>query len=606
MRVMEGNISNEFVDDVRSHFDIVQLISEYMPLKKSGRNYFGLCPFHGEKTPSFSVSQDKQIFHCFGCGEGGNVFSFIMKMDGLTFPEAVKDLARRGGLTLPQASQSPGAVRDELTNKRLREAMQWAAKYYQHLLGKPQSLAASQYLEKRGLTPEVIAQFGIGFSNDRWDDVKKLLIKRSYTERELVLAGLLTENEQKMYDRFRNRIMFPIHNQRGEIIAFGGRAIGDALPKYLNSPETPLFEKGKTLYALHLARESIRREKQVIIFEGYMDVIAAHQAGISHAVASLGTSLTEAQARLLRNHAEEVVMIYDADAAGQAATWRGLQILRQAGCLVKVGRLPKNLDPDDFIRRFGGEVFRRDIVGKALLLVDYQLATLADQYDIKKDDDRIRLFDKVCEALIAVENAMEREDYLVKAAAMLKVPADSIREELRKKRQPAAVSRKPLQQSGHREQEQRANTAEKASWQVLTLWARFPALIPPSVNEVMAEDFPPQLVAGYLEAKNRQASFSPSRLLDLLSEEKHRQILSRLLIQEEYEEKIAKKAIDDCIRLLKCVRIASHRKEIELQMAKLDPAASKGEIDELSIKWLELRKLEEATNNPREGGKGVV
>ena len=225
MRVMEGNIPNEFVDDVRSHFDIVQLISEYMPLKKSGRNYFGLCPFHGEKTPSFSVSQDKQIFHCFGCGEGGNVFSFIMKMDGLTFPEAVKDLARRGGLTLPQASQSPGAVRDELTNKRLREAMQWAAKYYQHLLGKPQSLAASQYLEKRGLTPEVIAQFGIGFSNDRWDDVKKLLIKRSYTERELVLAGLLTENEQKMYDRFRNRIMFPIHNQRGEIIAFGGRAI---------------------------------------------------------------------------------------------------------------------------------------------------------------------------------------------------------------------------------------------------------------------------------------------------------------------------------------------------------------------------------------------
>lgn len=601
---MEGNISNEFVDDVRGRYDIVQLISEYMPLKKSGRNYFGLCPFHGEKTPSFSVSQDKQIFHCFGCGEGGNVFSFIMKMEGHTFPDAVKDLARRAGLTLPQAS--PSAERDERTNKRLREAMQWAAKYFQHVLSKPQGLAARQYLEKRGLTPEVITQFGIGFSNDRWDEIKQFLMKKSFTDRELVLAGLLTENEQKIYDRFRNRIMFPIHNQRGEMIAFGGRAIGDAMPKYLNSPETPLFDKGKNLYALHVAKESIRREKQVIIFEGYMDVIAAHQAGVSHTVASLGTSLTDAQARLLRNHAEEVVIIYDADAAGQAATWRGLQILRQAGCLVKVGRLPKGLDPDDYIRRFGGEVFRRDIVDKALLLVDYQLATLANQFDLKKDDDRIRLFDKVCEALIAVENAMEREDYLVKAAAMLQVPVDSIREELRKKRQPAAGSRNPFQPSRHREQELRASAADKASWQVLSLWARFPALIPQTINEVMAEDFPEPLVAGYLEAKNRQNSFSPSRLLDLLNEEKHRQILSRLLIHEEFEEKIAKKAIDDCIRLLKCVRIASHRKEVELQMAKLDPVASKGEIDELSKKWLELRKLEEAINNPREGGKGVV
>lgn len=599
---MVGNLPNQFVDEVRNHYDIVQFISEYVQLKRSGRNYFGLCPFHGEKTPSFSVSQDKQIFHCFGCGEGGNVFSFIMKADNLTFPEAVTELAKRAGLSLPQAALSPVAERTQRTRERLFDAVSWAQRFYRHRLEHPEGNAAQQYLNQRGLSPDVIHQFGLGFAPDSWDAGKQFLLKKGFSERELLAAGILTEGEKRTYDRFRKRVTFPICNQRGEIIAFGGRLLGEGTPKYLNSPETPLFDKSKHLYALHLAQGAIRLNKQALIFEGYLDVIAAHQAGITNVVASLGTSLTEAQARLLRNQAEEVVIVYDADTAGQAATWRGVQVLRQAGCLVKVGRLPVGLDPDDYIRRFGGDGFRRDVIGKALLLVDYQLESLTEHFSLEKDDDRIRLFAKISDLLASVENAMEREDYIEKVSARLAVPAAAIREELGKKKQPLS-QRKPINPvAGVTEQIE--NAVDKAPLQLLALWSRFPSLLS-SAGELEHADFPTELGFLLTAAKKGEDLFSPSNILELLPAGRHRQTLSRLLIDDNYEEKLAKKAVADCVRLLKIVRIASQRKELEAEMLKLDPVASKGEIAELSKKWLELRKLEEAINNPREGGKGV-
>jgi len=599
---MAGNLPSQFVDEVRNHYDIVQFISEYVQLKRSGRNYFGLCPFHGEKTPSFSVSPDKQIFHCFGCGEGGNVFSFIMKADNLTFPEAVTELAKRASLSLPQVALSPAAERTERTRERLLDAVSWAQKFYLHRLEHPAGDAAQRYLNQRGLSADIIHQFGLGFAPDSWDAGKQFLLKKGFSERELLAAGILTEGEKRTYDRFRKRVTFPICNQRGEIIAFGGRLLGEGTPKYLNSPETPLFDKSKHLYALHLAQGAIRLNKQAIIFEGYLDVIAAHQAGITNVVASLGTSLTEAQARLLRNQAEEVVIVYDADTAGQAATWRGVQVLRQAGCLVKVGRLPVGLDPDDYIRRFGGDGFRRDVISKAMLLVDYQLASLTEHFSLEKDDDRIRLFAKISDLLASVENAMEREDYIEKVSARLAIPAAAIREELGKKKQPLA-QRKPINPvAGVTAQIESA--VDKAPLQLLALWSRFPSLLSAAI-ELEQADFPTELRFLLTAAKEGDDLFSPSNILELLPPGKYRQTLSRLLINDHYEEKLAKKAVADCVRLLKIVRIASQRKELEAEMAKLDPVASKGEIAELSKKWLELRKLEEAINNPREGGKGV-
>jgi len=462
------------LDEVRNYFDIVQFISEYVQLKRSGRNYLGLCPFHGEKTPSFSVSPDKQIFHCFGCGEGGDVFSFIMKADSLTFPEAVTVLAKRAGLALPQVALSPAAERSQRTRERLLDAVSWAQRFYRHRLEYPEGNAAAQYLHQRGLSAEVIHQFGLGFAPESWDAGKQFLLKKGFSEQELLNAGILTEGEKRTYDRFRKRVTFPICNRRGEIIAFGGRILGEGTPKYLNSPETPLFDKSKHLYALHLAQGAIRLNKQAVIFEGYLDVIAAHQAGITNVVASLGTSLTEAQARLLRGQAEEVVIVYDADTAGQAATWRGVQVLRQAGCLVKVGRLPVGLDPDDYIRRFGGDVFRREVLGKSQLLVDYQLENLTEQFNPEKDDERIRLFAKISDLLASVENAMEREDYIEKISVKFAVPAAAIREELRKKKQPPAQRKQVNQLVGVTAQIE--NAVDKAPLQLVALWSRFPSL----------------------------------------------------------------------------------------------------------------------------------
>lgn len=599
---MEGSIPHEFVDELRSRLDIVDLVSQYVQLKKSGRNFFGLCPFHGEKTPSFSVSQDKQIFYCFGCGEGGNVFAFLMKMEGLTFPESVKELARRAGIPLPRVELSPGEVKRQERRQRLQEAMNLAARYYRHMLSSPDGSQALAYLNKRGLSNETIERFALGYAPDGWENLKNILLRQGYQERDLVDAGLLTDGEKKTYDRFRNRIMFPICSPRGDVIAFGGRVLGEGTPKYLNSPETPLFDKGKNLYALHVAREAIRRQKQAVIFEGYMDVIAAHQAGITNAVASLGTSLTDAQARLLRGQAEEAVIVYDADAAGQAATWRGLQVLRQAGCLVKVGSLPQGFDPDDYIRRYGGEAFVREIAGKAQLLVDYQLSTLAKTYNLEKGDDRIRFFDKILDVLASVENAMEREDYLQKTASLLQLPAASIREELRKK-SPVGIRRTPARPVAQAPVQ--SDAAEKVVLQLLALWARFPQLAVSAVSSLKEDDIPADLQVAYARAKEYGSMFSPACLMDVITTEKYRQNLSRLLIDEEYEEKIANKAIHDLIKRIQCVRIVRRRRELETRMAELDPVAAKGEIMELSKEWLELRKMEETINHPREGGKGV-
>lgn len=601
---MEGNIPGEFVDEVRSRIDIVELVSQYVHLKKSGRNFFGLCPFHPEKTPSFSVAQDKQIFHCFGCGEGGNVFGFLMKMEGLTFPEAVRQLAARAGLRVPGVEYS-GETEKRRLKEKLMQVVQLAAGFFQHILDHPQAgKVAREYLAKRGISLETATRFGLGYAPENPGSLKNFLGKGKFTISELVAAGLLVERDNgRIYHRFRNRLIFPIHNQRGEVIAFGGRLLGQGQPKYLNSPETPLFDKSKNLYAFHLARESIRKENRAIIFEGYMDVITAHQAGISNAVASLGTSLTEAQARLLRNQAQEAIIVYDADIAGQAATWRGLEILRQAGCLVKVGRLPQGLDPDDFIRKYGAAAFRREILDGALLLGEYQIESLAEQYDLRKEEGRIHFIDKLTAALCVVPNAIEREGYLEKAAMLLQVPVETVREELRKKQQARGRVRVPGQSTNTGPAfGATVGVEEKVPLQILCLWSRFPHLIGRTAG-LSKELFPPELQAAFSEAwKLKQ--LPASRLHDLLPEGKYRRLLGGMLLAEE-DENIAVKALDDCVKRLQCIQVSRRRKELEEKMAKLDPLQAKGEFSDLSKKWLELRKLEEALSRPGEGGKNV-
>jgi len=603
---MDGNIPDEVIEEVRARTDIAALVSQYVRLKKAGRNFFGLCPFHSEKTPSFSVAPDKQIFHCFGCGASGNAFGFLMKMEGATFPEAVRVLAGRAGIRLPDVEVSPAAESRRRQKERLLEAMRLAAGFYQEAIFRTDAgNRALDYLESRGLLRETVRRFGVGFAPDSWDSLKKFLSKKGFTNQELLAAGLLTESERKtVYDRFRKRIIFPIYNQRGEVIAFGGRVFGEGTPKYLNSPETPLFDKGKNLYALHLAREAIRRERQAVVFEGYMDVIAAHQAGITHVVATLGTSLTEMQGRLLHSLSEEIVLVFDADTAGLAATWRGLQVLRSTGNLVKIGRLPAGLDPDDFINKFGGEAFRERVLGAALLLSHWQLQVLAEQHDLKKNDDRLRFIDKLTSALQSVESPLERDSCLEKAATMLKVPVETVREELRKKLQFAG--RPPVQDKSPSPSLPAGfflPAEEVVLVQILGLLCRFPGLINEFAAEIQTQDFPPELQPVFAEIAKKRESFIPARLHDLLPEGRYHQLLGGMLLQEEYEERIAGKAIQDCVRQLKRLQSARRRKELEAKMAGLDPVTAKGEYNELSRRWLELRKLEEKLNRPGEGGK---
>lgn len=353
---MKHPIPDEILDEIRRLCNIVNIIGEYISLEKRGKNYLGLCPFHSEKTPSFSVSEEKQLYYCFGCGAAGNVFGFVMKMEGLTFPEAVRFLARRVGVHIPSPER---LLRQEKSlEEKLIAASELAARFFCYNLDKTESgKKAKEYLRKRGITADTSEFFKLGYAPRGWDNFLKAAQREGFPPEVLLKAGLVSSREGGgYYDRFRDRLMFPICNHTGRVVGFGGRALpwGDKdSPKYLNSPETPVFNKSSMLYGFHLARSYIRSAQSAIIVEGYTDVIAAYQAGFKNVVASLGTSLTDSQGKLLRSQAKEILIAYDADAAGRSATWRGFNLLQDLGCAVKVVELPADSDPDSFIRQNG-------------------------------------------------------------------------------------------------------------------------------------------------------------------------------------------------------------------------------------------------------------
>ncbi len=351
---------DELVEEVREKNDIVDVISGYVRLKKQGNNYFGLCPFHNEKSPSFSVSQNKQMFHCFGCGAGGNVYTFVMQYENYTFPEAVGFLAGRAGVTLPEVSYDEEARKKENRRARILELNKAAAKFYYFMLRSPQGTFGMEYLKNRALSDETINRFGLGCSSKYSDELLKYLRKQGYSDELMRDAGLVNYDEKNgLYDKFWNRVMFPIQDINHRVIGFGGRVMGDGKPKYLNSPETVVFDKSRNLYGLNHARTS--RKNHMILCEGYMDVIAMHQAGFTEAVASLGTAFTSGQASLLKRYAKEVLLTYDSDEAGIKAALRAIPILKEAGLTARVIHLDPYKDPDEFIKNLGAEAFQKRI-----------------------------------------------------------------------------------------------------------------------------------------------------------------------------------------------------------------------------------------------------
>jgi DNA primase len=423
-----GMIPQEVIDRILDRLDIVEVVSGYIQLKKTGRNFKANCPFHNEKTPSFIVSPDKQIYHCFGCGAGGNIIGFVMKYENMDFPEAVEVLAAKAGVELPKYKKDTGPS-SSLAN-RLYEVNKTAAAFYQNFLRSEKGKKAFEYLKKRGISMNTLSGFAIGYAPEEWESFRRYCESKKIPADILRKAGLTIPSEKGKgdYDRFRNRIIFPIYNERGHIAAFGGRVMDDSLPKYINSPETLIYTKGNVLYGLNFGKKGIREKGCAILVEGYMDVIIPFQHGVTNVVATSGTALTPGQVAMLKKYTDTAVMVFDADQAGEAASLRGLDILVAHGMNVRIATLPKGEDPDSFVRKNGKEKFE-DAINTAKGLFEYKLDLLIGKLGIR---DIGGIVDEMLPTIAKVGNAVIQSDYIKRLAERLGIHEASLRYEMGK------------------------------------------------------------------------------------------------------------------------------------------------------------------------------
>ncbi len=413
-----------FIDEVVARNPIEDVVGQYVNLKRSGANLFGLCPFHGEKTPSFSVAPDKGIYYCFGCHKGGGVINFQMEIEGLSYGDAVRALAKRAGMEVPEDPQFQSRYKQQ---ERLWALSKEAARYFHSKLYAPEGAEGLSYAQKRGMPRSTLTKFGIGFAPNGWNGLVDAMKAKGYTDQELKDAGLVSEKNGRIYDRFRNRLMFPIIDVRGNVIGFGGRVMDDSTPKYLNSPETIIFNKRKNLFALNLAKKS--KLGYLILVEGYMDAVALHQYGFDCAVASLGTSLTQEHAVLLSRYTEQVVLIYDGDEAGQNATRRAIPMLEAAGIQVKVLRMHDAKDPDEYLKKYGADKFKI-LLEEASNRVEYQLGAIARKYHLNDDEERIQFLREAADLVASLPSPVQREIYGGRAAETAKVTPEAMKLEV--------------------------------------------------------------------------------------------------------------------------------------------------------------------------------
>lgn len=433
--------SDELIDEIKNNNDIVDVVSQYVHLKRSGRNYFGLCPFHNEKSPSFAVSPDKQIFHCFGCGVGGNVIHFISKIEGINYRESIELLAERANITLPKLESIGDNKTQELKDK-IYQINKEAAYFYHENLYKPTAKPAQEYVKKRKLNNATLKEFLIGYSGN-FNELYNFLKSKGFSDETILASDLVNKNDRGQFiDRFRHRLMFPIQDVRGRIIAFGGRVLDDSKPKYINSPENLVYSKGRHLFGLYNAKK--HDTKKILIVEGYMDVISLHQRGITNVVASLGTAMTEAQGRLLRRSSEQIILGYDADGAGQEAIVRGLDILRNLGCDVRVLQISGAKDPDEYVTKYGPERLKK-CINDAISLVEFKVRVLKRTLNLENTADKIKFLNEVAKILARVENSMEQEIYIEKISKDYDISKEALYSEIKKILYPKNTSSKILE-----------------------------------------------------------------------------------------------------------------------------------------------------------------
>ena len=518
---------DDVIEEVRSRNDIVDVVGQYVHLQKKGANYFGLCPFHNEKSPSFSVSPGKQMFDCFGCGEGGNVFSFLMKYNNLTFQEAVKALAERSGVSLPDADDSPQAKAMRDKRQVLLDINKEAAKYYYYQLRQPNGQKGLQYFKERQLSDETMTQFGLGYSNITSNDLVLYLRKKGYSDSQIIEAGLASHDEKfGTHDKFWNRVMFPIQDANQKVIGFGGRVMGDGKPKYLNSPETMIFDKSRNLFGLNLAKNA--RAGYMIICEGYMDVIAMHQAGFNMAVASLGTAFTSGQAQILKRYTDEVILSYDSDEAGTKAALRGIGILKEAGLRGKVLNLKPYKDPDEFIKAEGKEAFAQRI-REAENPFFFEIRIMENQHNMSDPESKTDFHRAIAKKLCEFEEAVERENYLEAVAAKYNIAKDDLKKLVVSYASQGGLV-KPVERpkSGIQSKKDPEETSRKPQRLLITWLADEPAVFPKVKKWISPEDFADDLyrsVATEMFAGLDRGVFSPAAIIDhFTDEEEHKKV----------------------------------------------------------------------------------
>ena len=558
--------SEEILNEVRQSNDIVDVISQYVHLKRSGRNFFGLCPFHNEKSPSFSVSPDKQIFHCFGCGVGGNVITFVSQIEGLNFVETVQMLAERANIQLPTL-QNNGDTQREILKDKVYKVNEFTAEYYHQNLYKPQAKMAQEYVKKRQLTNETLKSFRIGFSG-KFDELYQELKKQGFQEQEILESGLVNKNERGQYiDRYRNRLMFPICDARGRVIAFGGRVLDDSKPKYINSPENVVYSKGRHLFGLNVAKKG--DTKKLLIVEGYMDVISLHQRGITNVVAPLGTALTEQQGWLLRKNSEQIILSFDSDDAGIKAKLRAIDILQNMGCDLRVIQLEGAKDPDEYILKYGNMRFQ-NVIDKAFSVVEFKVKILKKELDLDNTNDKIKFLNEIAKLISKVDNTMEREVYIEKIAKEYDISKEAIYAEVNKLTYKNDKSEKILEKAKPVITHKKVETKEvpqaikrRENTIISILLSGDLSIFEIIKQTITPEDFQDEInheIAKKLYEEFEKGNSNINGIIDTLEQEQHNQIT--MIMAEDYEIENLEKAIDDIIQAYKRDKLNNRKLEI--------------------------------------------
>ena len=558
---MANQIPEEIVEEIRKANDIVDVIGEYIQLKKQGRNFFGLCPFHGEKTPSFSVTQEKQIFHCFGCGKGGNVVTFLMEMESFSFYEALQFLSDRSGIDLPASGIGrESSISQE--NQNILAAYEWLTKLYHHLLKfTKDGKEGYSYFKDRGVEEETIDVFQLGFAPNIKDFTAEFLSKKGFHQQLLIKAGLITQkDDNSVTDRFRGRVVFPIRNHLGKTVAFGARSITEQGPKYLNSSESELFQKNRLLYNFDLAKRHIRKESEAVLFEGYMDVISAYQAGIKNVIATMGTALTESQAKLLKRYVDTVIICYDGDQAGLEATYKAAILLQKSGCIVKIAKLEGNSDPDSYIKEYGSDVFKNKIIKASDTFTSFYMRYLKKDYNLSLEGDRLEYIEKILNQLAMIDSSVEREYYLKDISNEFNISIDTLMDEVKtisqkldKHKDKSNKNRYTNKAANFTESKKRLPAYQNAERKLLSYMLQ-DDYITEKVQEEIGAGFnldEHKIIATHLYAYYEEGHPADvSQFIEKLTDERMKQLVSEIAVDHVARD-ISDKEINDYIRIIR-------------------------------------------------------